>query len=350
VLTEALRRQMGGATAGVEREGDPGLASAVCRALASAGWRVRTMSSPQTHPVRLSAETGTKRLQIKANVWRLDYLSVGRRMPRYFKVQPVGRYCLAPEEGWVVLVLFWWERLGVFAAFDPRCYQRACGRGARLSVAAQLLIDALGQGLAVGAEKGDEGKVGLITSFLPHYVGSQYAVHDLGKSRTALEALTAVLTGGHAQAERALWALTRDGEHRAADTVTAIESWSFRRRVLSAYSGRCAVCGTRDESVTAVRLIPAARFPYTCGETCNGIAFCPTHHLAYDRALIAIDPDYRVLSSQMRADELTEAKLRVGLDEFRPALRPYIVLPAETSFRPRPEYLELASTLRGWVP
>lgn len=70
----------------------------------------------------------------------------------------------------------------------------------------------------------------------------------------------------------------------------------FRKTLLLAYQGRCAICGlTFEDALQAAHLIewnacsPAQRMA-----TCNGLLLCATHHRLFDCGYITIAPDHTV--------------------------------------------------------
>lgn len=70
----------------------------------------------------------------------------------------------------------------------------------------------------------------------------------------------------------------------------------FRRALLLAYQGRCAICGlTFEDALQAAHLIEwnacnaAQRMA-----TCNGLLLCATHHRLFDNGYITISPDHTV--------------------------------------------------------
>lgn len=88
---------------------------------------------------------------------------------------------------------------------------------------------------------------------------------------------------------------------------------AFRTRVMVAYRTRCAVCELRyGELLDAAHILPDSdhRGVPTVD---NGVALCKIHHVAYDRNMIGLSPDYRVRVSP----ELLRAKdgpmLKYGL-------------------------------------
>ena len=123
----------------------------------------------------------------------------------------------------------------------------------------------------------------------------------------------------------------------------------FRRRVLTAYGQRCAMCGIQLRLLDGAHILPAAH-PDSTDETCNGIALCALHHRAFDRALVAFDPKLRVHVSESMATKLEEGDKAGGLANFRSALRPVLGLPPDWQDRPAPHFVEAANRFRGWQP
>lgn len=75
----------------------------------------------------------------------------------------------------------------------------------------------------------------------------------------------------------------------------------FKREVPKIYNYTCCISGMRIDATVQVSLIDACHivpFSESYNDTIsNGIALCPNLHRAFDRGLISIDEDYRVLVS-----------------------------------------------------
>lgn len=63
----------------------------------------------------------------------------------------------------------------------------------------------------------------------------------------------------------------------------------FGRNVIAAYAGLCAMCGLDVGLVQGAHIYPASA-PNSPDETWNGLALCPTHHVAFDRHLVGVLP------------------------------------------------------------
>lgn len=121
------------------------------------------------------------------------------------------------------------------------------------------------------------------------------------------------------------------------EEVQLLRSAAFKRKIPEVYGYQCAITGLRVSSTRGPSLIDACHivpwadsFNDTVG---NGIALCPNMHRAFDRGLISISSDYRVLV----ATDLMEA-------ESTHAIRPFegrpLDLPALEAYHPAPENLE----------
>ncbi len=110
---------------------------------------------------------------------------------------------------------------------------------------------------------------------------------------------------------------------------------AFARRVLSAYEARCAVTGLRIKNgrgrpeAQAAHIQPVAQQgPDTVR---NGIALSATVHWMFDRGLLTLDDDYRIILS--RAAELPPEMSQL----IRPGKR--VLLPPHPADRPHPRFL-----------
>jgi putative restriction endonuclease len=108
----------------------------------------------------------------------------------------------------------------------------------------------------------------------------------------------------------------------------------FRKAVLEIYDGRCAISGMRLEFGNNVTMIDACHiipFADAQGDTItNGIALSPTLHRAFDRGLVSVSDDYRVLVHPRLTDHFPE----VGIRQFA---HQELKLPSDSQFYPSPE-------------
>lgn len=108
---------------------------------------------------------------------------------------------------------------------------------------------------------------------------------------------------------------------------------AFRRQVRIAYGNRCAISGLKlingggRPEVQAAHIKPVARAGPDSVR--NGLALSGTLHWMFDRGLISVDDDFRII----RADAVPEDVARL----IRPEAR--LLLPEEAALRPHPSFL-----------
>lgn len=73
----------------------------------------------------------------------------------------------------------------------------------------------------------------------------------------------------------------------------------FKREIPKIYNNTCAISGMRVDALLSISMVDACHIvPFSEGyddTLVNGIALCPNLHRAFDRGLISISDDYRVL-------------------------------------------------------
>ena len=81
----------------------------------------------------------------------------------------------------------------------------------------------------------------------------------------------------------------------------------FKREIPKIYNNTCCISGMRIDATISVSMIDACHivpFSVSLDDTVtNGIALCPNLHRAFDRGLIGIDEDYRVVVSDSFREE-----------------------------------------------
>ena len=115
----------------------------------------------------------------------------------------------------------------------------------------------------------------------------------------------------------------------------------FKRLIPRLYNYTCCISGMRIMAGNAVQMVDACHivpFAESRDDTvANGLSLCPNLHRAFDRGLIRIDGDYRVVVSS----GFSEAEGNYGVKGFD-GVR--IKLPLEREYWPGVEYLE-----RHWI-
>lgn len=124
---------------------------------------------------------------------------------------------------------------------------------------------------------------------------------------------------------------------RADEEEVFIRSGVFKKVVPRIYDYTCCISGLRIVSGYDIQMVDACHiipFANSHNDTIsNGISLCPNLHRAFDRGLVSIDCDYRVLV----ADNFVESSHEIGIKAYQGKR---IILPDEESYRPAVENLD----------
>ncbi len=90
-------------------------------------------------------------------------------------------------------------------------------------------------------------------------------------------------------------------------TMALVRDQGFRRKVIDAYGGLCAMCGLNLGLVEGAHIYPASA-PGSPDEVWNGLALCSNHHGAFDKQLIYVDPGSRSLTIHPNLVQMASAK------------------------------------------
>jgi len=123
-----------------------------------------------------------------------------------------------------------------------------------------------------------------------------------------------------------------------AETRRRLHQPIFRERVLHAYSSACAVCSIRHRELLDAAHIIGDSKPTGDPVVPNGIALCKIHHAAFDRNLMGIRADYRVVVTSALLTEVDGPMLKHGIQEMHHST---IHLPRSSKLRPDPDRLEV---------
>ena len=121
----------------------------------------------------------------------------------------------------------------------------------------------------------------------------------------------------------------------------------FKQRVPKMYNYRCAVSGLQVNSEHSISMVDACHIqPWSLNHVDtiqNGICLTPTLHRAFDRGLISISDDYRVIVSKTFMEDKNSS---YALSQFN---RKPLLLPIQKEYAPSLDFLEWhrANTFHG---
>jgi len=101
------------------------------------------------------------------------------------------------------------------------------------------------------------------------------------------------------------------------EVKTRTKQQFFRRAVLTSYQSRCCITGTPIPALlTASHILPWADFPKERLNPSNGLCLAKTQDAAFDRFLITLDEDYRVVVSKSIRDHMTVDSVRENFTRY----------------------------------
>jgi HNH endonuclease/restriction-modification system family protein len=163
----------------------------------------------------------------------------------------------------------------------------------------------------------------------------------VGFQPSLLPAFVEMMSGGIAVRERQIVdAITNaglsqdDGEQtreraRAAASRVVVDA-RFRRDVMKAYAGECALCGLDWDMIEAAHIYPVTA-PKSVDRVWNGLALCGNHHSLFDRHKIYVEPGS--LAVQLHPDLLNPPN--EACQVFVERTLEQLVVPAKDALQPK---------------
>jgi putative restriction endonuclease len=312
--------------------------------LTASGYAVVNDYRPRDRPAILDIVGKDDAATLRVFCWNVTSGGRGRAVDEY-RVQTTrpGQVPLFQPGAHVNLVLGFEEARDLFVAWDAEKHLNP-GGSSSLQVPLDMLEAAAISGFESRARPlaGDE--IEVVVALRPELIGEYLEIRgDLDASSREEGAASAAAASGNE--EEALEELPAGSERRrvVASISRVVRNAQIRLRVLRAYGGRCAVCdrGATLTEAAHVRSVQAG------GEDLvrNGIAFCPTHHAAFDIGLIVVDEDLRVSINERRALDL--ALTNEDWDRLKHGLRERLREPEPLDLRPSAE--NISAHLERWT-
>ena len=231
-------------------------------AIRECGRHFLSLSPVGAHPARYQVIGGDASKLVRVYIWNLTH--GGRHRPAdEWRIQATGIQRFEPEPGGATLILGWREDLGLFAGFDSARHQRDLGTSPSIQLREAALLAADRDGLAVH----NKGNGELAVAFRPHllaaYIDHMELLHATGNVPEEAELLDRVAQDPTAIGQDEIeQSVAEPRQFAIVSTQRALRESDFRRRVLTAYSHRCAMCGL------ALRLLDGRAHPASrpCGQ------------------------------------------------------------------------------------
>lgn len=305
------------------------------------------------HPASYQIIDPSSSYRIKVFIWNLTF---GGRpaIPDEWRIQVTGLPKIAGHQqfsvvdGEKVVVLGWCDKLQVFAAYDINEHRGPLGGSPSIQIRQPALESAKLNGLSHQFRGDTEVAFGVKPDFMCIYLDHIEGLHACGSSEAAIDLLEDIFVNppdvGDDEVEDRV---PEPRRYAIVSTKKALRDANFNKRVLTAYSHACAMCGTQLRLLDAAHILPAVH-PDSTDETSNGISLCALHHRAFDRGLVTFDGGYRIFVNESSTRELISHGLDGGLQNFRERLFPMIEIPPTYNERPAVAFIEQVNTMRGW--
>lgn len=329
----------------MSRLSKPELLNVIVSAIAESGWN--TLYLDNHHPFRLQLFNAETSYRLRIYIWNITHGGGKARPADEYRIQITGVNRFEFEPDGKTLILGWWDEAGVFAGFDFNKHNQSLGASPSFQIRETCLQEAYANRFALCLKENQEIAVAFRPDFFVEYVASLEGLHQSGDSPQVLETLQQVASDPYGINDHDLEELQEDRRIVVSAVQRRLRSSSFRSRVLTVYNHSCAFCGLQMNLVQAAHILPITHAEST-DDTYNGIAACFLHHAAYDRGLIAFDDSYRIVTNSQAIESLVLSDRGGGSENFRHALRPFIILPPAVADRPHIELVRRANQVRGW--
>lgn len=281
-------------------------------------------------------------------IWNMTHGGGTARPAHEYRIQITGVSQFNNQTNEKTLILGWSEDFETFAGFDYRRHADVLGSSPSMQISRDALRAAQIGGFAPNRKANGELAVAFRPDFASAYVQHLTALHDSGLRPSEAAMLERISSNPSAVKDADIESVVATIRRKEiVQTLRATRDAQFRRRVLNAYGHRCAVCGVQLRLLDAAHILPVDQ-PSSTDHTENGVALCALHHRAYDRALIAFDTSHSILVNTRQVAELNSLSLDSGLTQFKAALKPKLLLPADTRDYPRADFIIAANKARGW--
>ncbi len=318
----------------------------ILQAIRDDEWNILYLSDPKFHPFRLKIYKDDESYNIRVYIWNLTHGGGKARPTDEYRIQITGVDQFEKEIDGKTVILGWWKEGEVFAGFDFNKHTGTLGFSPSIQIREEALRKAFIKGIAPWTKENQEIAIAFRPDFFVEYIKNLESLHSFGESENDLEILSKVTENPDAVNATQIATITEERQITVSNVKKKIRDNSFKSRILTSYSNKCAFCNMQLKLIDAAHIVPV-HYDGT-DETSNGIALCALHHRAYDRNLVTFNEEYQIRYNENEFNKLKEIGLDGGADKFINQLRSIINLPPAINDRPHIEYIKIANEIRGW--
>ncbi len=302
------------------------------------------ISKQSENPHRFYVIAGDSSFPVWIYIWTLTH-GGGLRSPDEYRIQLTSVNSPLPQNPDGPTVLLGYEPgLRCFAGFDLRKHYSFTPGSSSIQISFHALREALRDGFAFIRKGNDEIAVGFRPDNILAYCLNAESLHENGADALVTDLL---IKAGKFEPISSEETESLSMERRKiVSTVSRLARDSdFRRKVSVAYDRKCCVTGLQLRLIDAAHIIPVGAQGST-DEVTNGICLSPTYHRAYDRGLIYLSEQMKMLINDEMKTDLIGLMLGGGLSEFEAHLGREIFLPPDRKQWPAISNVRAAINLR----
>jgi putative restriction endonuclease len=317
------------------------------KAIIDDGWNLFYLANPRIHPFRIKVFTETESINLRIYIWNLTHGGGQHRPADEYRIQITGITRFEAEPGGKTLILGWWEEAEVFAAFDFTRHSGHLGYSPSIQIREEALRRAVINGFAPWQKESGEIAIAFRPDFFMEYVKNLESLHSFDQNARDFQVLEEAAENPDQINDTVLNTVSQRRKTTVANITQKVRDNSFKSRVLTAYSNRCAFCSLQLKLIDASHILPVS-FPDSTDETSNGLALCALHHRAFDKSMVTLNENYQIIHNDFQLRQLRTEGLDGGMDKFIRNLRAIIHVPPAVGDRPHTEYIRKANEFRGW--
>lgn len=305
------------------------------------------VSGVREHPRRFYVTAAESSFPVWVYIWTLTHGGGPARPTNEYRIQLTSVNPPLPENpDGPTLLLGYEPNLMCFAGFDLRKHKHFSTQSPSIQINVNTLRDALRDGFAFTRKGNDEIAVGFRPDNMLSYTLSCESLHESGADAAISDILTRV-SRFEAVSEDELSALTNERRRVVTKVSRLARDSDFRHKVTVAYDHRCCVTGLQLRLIDAAHILPVGA-KGSNDSVRNGLCLSPTYHRAFDRGLIQLTEERRMVINTRKRDDLVHLGLSGGLAEFESHLGREIFLPADRSQWPDPEIIRRSNKFRAF--
>jgi len=195
---------------------------------------------------------------VKIYIWHIKDNGSLIRPKETYDLQINGTDHIEPEIGGKTVILGWWEQGDVFAGFDYSKHTGKLGFSPSIQVREQALRKAYMNGFAPWIKENREIAVAFRPDFFTEYVRNLESLHSFGESEDDFDVLDGISENPEEINDADIQRVSQPRQVTVANVSKKVRDNSFRSRVLTAYSNRCAFCGIQLKLVDAAHILPVS--------------------------------------------------------------------------------------------